>query len=86
MCETKYPSCTTICGSSTRGSSPMAYAIRVLSNTSCGVAAQPISQPMSRVHSASVCSEPKSPGGSRVRSAIVIWIGIRAPEMIEYIS
>src|SRR3954447_2748306 len=41
---------------------------------------------MSRVHSASVCSEPKSPGGSRVRSAIAIWIGIRAPDVIEYIS
>jgi hypothetical protein len=41
---------------------------------------------MSLVHSASVCSEPKSPGGSRVRSAIAIWIGMRAPEMIEYIS
>ena len=24
MCETKYPSCATICGSSTRGSSPIA--------------------------------------------------------------
>ncbi len=41
---------------------------------------------MSLVHSASVCSEPKSPGGSSVRLAIDIWIGIRAPEMIEYIS
>ena len=60
--------------------------ISVLSNTSCGVADQPISQPMSRVHSASVCSEPKSPGGSRVRSAIAMWMGMRAPEMIEYIS
>ena len=64
----------------------MAYASSDLSKTSCGVAAQPISQPMSLVHRASVCSEPKSPGGSRVRSAIAIWIGIRAPEMIEYIS
>jgi len=86
MCETKYPSCATICGSSTRGSSPIAYAISDLSNTSCGVAAHPSSQPMSLVHKASVCSEPKSPGGSSVRSAIAIWIGIRAPEMIEYIS
>ena len=41
---------------------------------------------MSRVDSASVCSEPKSPGGSSVRSAIIIWIGMRLPEMVEYIS
>jgi len=86
MCDTKYPSCTDICGSSTRGSSPTAMLISVLSNTSCGVAAQPSSQPMSLVHNASVCSDPKSPGGSRVRSAIDMWMGMRAPEMIEYIS
>ena len=64
----------------------MAKASSDLSNTSWGVAAQPISHPMSLVHSASVCSEPKSPGGSRVRSAIAIWTGMRAPEMMEYIS
>ena len=87
MCDTKYPSCTAIWGSRTRGSSPVAMLISVLSNTSCGVAAQ-LEQPgsMSRVHSASVCSDPKSPGGSRVRSAIAMWMGMRAPEMIEYIS
>src|SRR3984893_3022632 len=45
-----------------------------------------MSQPMSRVESASVCSEPKSPGGSSVRSAIIIWTGMRLPEIGEYSS
>ena len=36
---------------------------------------------MSRVESASVCSDPKSPGGSSVRSAIIICTGIRLPEI-----
>ena len=65
MCETKNPSWHTICGRSTRGSSPMRYASRWLSNASCASQDQPMSQPMSRVDSASVCSDPKSPGGSR---------------------
>src|SRR5579863_5970099 len=43
-----------------------------------------MSQPMSRVESASVCSEPKSPGGSSVRSAIIICTGMRLPEIGEY--
>jgi hypothetical protein len=41
---------------------------------------------MSRVESASVCSEPKSPGGSSVRFATTIWSGVRPPEMGAYIS
>jgi hypothetical protein len=45
-----------------------------------------MSQPMSRVDSASVCSEPKSPGGSSVRSAIIICTGMRLPEIGEYSS
>src|SRR5580692_3256665 len=45
-----------------------------------------MSHPMSRVDSASVCSEPKSPGGSSVRSAIIICTGIRLPEIGEYNS
>src|ERR1051325_10234497 len=45
-----------------------------------------MSQPMSRVESASVCSEPKSPGGSSGRSAIIICTGMRLPEMGEYSS
>ena len=49
MCETKKPSWQTICGSSTRGSSPIRNAIRWLSNASCASHDHPISQPMSRV-------------------------------------
>ena len=45
-----------------------------------------MSQPMSRVDKASVCSEPKSPGGSSVRSAIIICTGMRLPEIGEYSS
>ena len=41
---------------------------------------------MSRVDSASVCSDPKSPGGSSVRSAIIICTGMRLPEIGEYSS
>src|SRR5207245_7613847 len=45
-----------------------------------------MSQPISRVDSASVCSDPKSPGGSSVRSAIIICTGMRLPEIGEYSS
>ena len=45
-----------------------------------------MSHPMSRVESASVCSDPKSPGGSSVRSAIIICTGMRVPEIGEYSS
>src|SRR5204863_7376014 len=86
MCETKKPSWQTICGSTTPGSSPMRYAIRWLSKASCASHDQPMSQPMSRVDSASVCSDPKSPGGSSVRSAIIICTGMRLPEIGEYSS
>src|SRR6202011_3373502 len=57
-----------------------------LSNASCASHDQPMSQPMSRVESASVCSDPKSPGGSSVRSAIIICTGMRLPEIGEYSS
>src|SRR5262245_33104603 len=60
--------------------------MRWLSNASCASQDQPISQPMSRVDNASVCSDPKSPGGSSVRSAIIICTGIRLPEIGEYSS
>src|SRR5204863_8361435 len=86
MCETKKPSWQTICGSSTRGSSPIRKPSRWLSKASCASHDQPISQPISRVESASVCSDPKSPGGSSVRSAIIICTGMRVPAMGEYSS
>src|SRR5213076_618799 len=64
----------------------MRYAIRWLSNASCASHDQPMSHPISRVASASVCSDPKSPGGSSVRSAIIICTGMRLPEIGEYSS
>jgi hypothetical protein len=86
MWDTKYPSCTTICGSSTRGSSPDGVGDQGLVEDLLrgrGPAHQPAHVPGAQrvgVLGAEVARRVEGPVGDD------IWIGIRAPEMIEYIS